>query len=166
MPDARTVYVDFEGFNGGNLEALGRHLTDAALKETTNWDLSDLKSDPTKMVALMRQWAKSDPCVFLIDELPYSKYLAYQFLSAVRNYYITCLLSEPNEIHQFVITGSLDLGHLSRDVNPEVSPFNIAVEEYLEDFSQEDIVKFIRHKADFRKTRYERWPSIRMGTRS
>nr|VFK48658.1 MAG: hypothetical protein BECKTC1821E_GA0114239_11239 [Candidatus Kentron sp. TC] len=83
----------------------------------------------------------------LFDALPMSREIACQFLAAIRAYCMESMAERGEIVHKFVIASSIDLVTLTQEVNPGLSPFNVAIPVYLEDFSDSEIRKFIQRLA-------------------
>ncbi len=78
--------------------------------------------------------------VFLIDELPSDVHAANLLLGSIRAYYNATKAShhDADIMHLFVFAGSVDLAYLTVLDGSRVSPFNIAQEFYLPDFTLEE----------------------------
>jgi hypothetical protein len=152
LPDSCVVYIDFESLHEADFKSLVQYLASRVCDTCQDLSLPEEPVDNMRFITLLREWAKVRRCVFLIDELPSARALAFEFLVAIRAYFQEGFLEEHGNIHQFVIAGSADLAYFSRDMNPNVSPFNFAIDLYLGDFTQGKAAAFIRRLAKGRFT--------------
>jgi hypothetical protein len=140
------VYLDFEDFYNNDF---GKLIDRLVRKATESCKLLTIPKNYRSMldfINMLKLWEKTTSIIFLIDELPSVKEVAYQFLAAIRVYYQD-FDSDRKGIHKFVIAGSTDLADLAQEINPFVSPFNIAVEIYLDDFTEPEVFEYINKNA-------------------
>nr|VFJ91438.1 MAG: AAA-like domain-containing protein [Candidatus Kentron sp. LFY] len=146
----RAVYIDFKKFSYSDIGEVLSDLHKNADKQISNTFDELIVEDGNSTHALVKMLhvlGECAPVVFLIDELPTPREVAYQFLVAVRAYYLEAIAESAEKIHTFVIAGSVDLAVLTQDMNPDISPFNIAIPLYLKDFSYPEIQEFIHRLA-------------------
>lgn len=126
--DRKVCYLNLQGVrNKKSLIATFQKVPGKTTAESHNTDLKDWLDKLIKA---------EDPMVFLIDELPGAMPAATLLLASVRAHYNEFRGS--GSMHLFVFAGSTDLALLSSRASPYVSPFNIAQEVYLSDFTLEE----------------------------
>ncbi len=130
---------------GNDMKALIRTLSQSVQMSVGVELDGDNNHESLKLGRNLVSWLKKlePPFIFLVDELPVDKQLAYRFLAAVRAYHnesqpIRNEVSESQGRHRFVLFVSTDLAFFSSSINPHLSPFNIAHEVELPDFTREE----------------------------
>lgn len=141
----RTVYIKSYGVPSEVLSNLQDNI-DRQIPDIFT-DIPMDGNDTRALVDLFHSLAKRASIVFLVDALPMPREIAYQFLSAIRIYLMESLAETSKTTHKFVIASSVDVVTLTQEMNPDLSPFNIAIPVYLEDFSDAEVRTFIQRLA-------------------
>jgi hypothetical protein len=152
MPDNCTVYIDFESPQVTDFASLIHYVALKVSDTCPGISFPEQPVDHSNFVRMLQDWAEEKPCTFLIDEVPSARALAFLFLATIRAYHQESLSNDSKGMHTFVIAGSTDLADLSREINPFVSPFNIAVGLFLDDFTHQEAATFIKQLASNRFT--------------
>lgn len=130
------VYVDFAGFQCDRLRDVVHRLGSEAGLENGAAGTGLLGEC---LDAVMR----SRKVVFLLDEVCAMGRVAVEFFRALRAYHGARVVGK-RPFHLFVVADSIDPFEITLRDNSVISPYNIAHEVYLEDFSREEVRSFVR----------------------
>lgn len=139
------IYIPLKGVGISEFPMVIEQFVECVGDTRVRVDIPEVDFYPRRFMKLLQEWARKGPIIFLVDELPEKQEPAYMLLAAIRAYHNDRLFRDTKEAgHIFIFAGSQDLADLSHDVDPYMSPFNIAVEVMLTDFTDSETLEFIQ----------------------